>query len=75
MSDVDPNYRRVIAIVKQWGHQTKRSLPQHRGPDWRVEPQHAAFVDQQANASLVLLGAKLFDSPRSSAYNILLEPD
>jgi chromosome partitioning protein len=31
-------------------------------------------VDPQANASLVLLGAKLFDLPRS-IYDVLLEPD
>jgi cellulose biosynthesis protein BcsQ len=32
------------------------------------------FTDSQANASRVLLGAKLFELPRS-VYDVLLEPD
>jgi chromosome partitioning protein len=74
--DVDPVSQRVIAMVNNKGGvgKTTCTLNIAAGLTRRNRRVLVVDLDPQANASLVLLGAKLFELPHS-IYDILLEHD
>ena len=71
-----PIPQRVIAMVNNKGGvgKTTCTLNITAGLARRSRRVLIVDLDPQANASLVLLGAKLFELPRS-VYDVLLEPD
>jgi chromosome partitioning protein len=73
---VHPIPRRVIAMVNNKGGvgKTTCTLNITAGLARRSRRVLIVDLDPQANASLVLLGTKLFELPRS-VYDVLLEPD
>jgi chromosome partitioning protein len=73
---VHPIPRRVIAMVNNKGGvgKTTCTLNITAGLARRNRSVLIVDLDPQANASLVLLGTKLFELPRS-VYDVLLEPD
>jgi chromosome partitioning protein len=73
---VNPVSRRVIAMVNNKGGVGKTTCALNIAAGLARKDQRVLIVDTdpQANASLVLLGAKLFELPRS-VYDVLLEPD
>jgi chromosome partitioning protein len=68
--------QRVIAMVNNKGGVGKTTCALNIAAGLARRDRRVLIVDTdpQANASLVLLGAKLFDLPRS-VYDVLLEPD
>jgi chromosome partitioning protein len=73
---VNPISQRVIAMVNNKGGvgKTTCTLNIAAGLTRRNRRVLIVDLDPQANASLVLLGAKLFELPHS-IYDVLLEPD
>jgi chromosome partitioning protein len=73
---VHPIPRRVIAMVNNKGGvgKTTCTLNIAAGLARRNRSVLIVDLDPQANASLVILGTKLFELPRS-VYDVLLEPD
>jgi chromosome partitioning protein len=68
--------QRVIAMVNNKGGVGKTTCALNIAAGLARKDRRVLIVDTdpQANASLVLLGAKLFELPRS-VYDVLLEPD
>jgi chromosome partitioning protein len=68
--------QRVIAMVNNKGGVGKTTCALNIAAGLAGKDRRVLIVDTdpQANASLVLLGAKLFELPRS-VYDVLLEPD
>jgi chromosome partitioning protein len=73
---MSPVPQRVIAIVNNKGGVGKTTCALNIAAGLARRERRVLIVDTdpQANASLVLLGAKLFELPRS-VYDVLLEPD
>jgi chromosome partitioning protein len=74
--NVTPVSQRVIAMVNNKGGVGKTTCALNIAAGLARKNRRVLIVDTdpQANASLVLLGAKLFELPRS-VYDVLLEPD
>jgi chromosome partitioning protein len=73
---MSPVSQRVIAMVNNKGGVGKTTCTLNIAAGLARKDRRVLIVDTdpQANASLVLLGAKFFELPRS-VYDILLEPD
>jgi len=74
--NVNPVSQRVIAMVNNKGGVGKTTCALNIAAGLARKDRRVLIVDTdpQANASLVLLGAKLFELPRS-VYDVLLESD
>ncbi len=72
----DPVPQRVVAMVNNKGGVGKTTCTLNIAAGLARKNRKVLIVDAdpQANAGLVLLGAKLFDLPHS-LYDVLLEPD
>ena len=75
-ANVDPTSQRVIAMVNNKGGVGKTTCALNIAAGLAPKDRRVLIVDTdpQANASLVLLGAKLFELPYS-IYDVLLESD